>query len=187
MVLSLTACVGAQPEELGHNDELERMLITSAEALGWDITPDDGPVDGKSGDCTGAAYDWPDTRTLDHASQFLDRPDETVAVLIRRVDGDASGEIEALRGALAPCAPSTGETLQHGAIITERGDDSFAYQTPGTDDRGNFLFTNMLISCADLLVEVLAQSYPQQLDQEGLEELISPVVQRVEVAGGCSE
>lgn len=158
--------------------------MTEQDVSGWTITPDDGPVDGKTDDCTGAPYDWPDLQTLDHASQFLDRPDETVALVVKRVDGQASESVEALRGALAPCAPQSG-AVPNGAMITLVGDDSFAYQSRSSDDLGDFTFSNMLVSCEDLILEVSLLSYSSELDQAGLEELVSPSIERLTEAGGC--
>ena len=66
------------------------------------------------------------------------------------------------------------------------GDDSFAYQTRGNDERGDFTFANMLISCGGLILEALTQTYTGELDQAGLESLVAPVVARMNDAEGCA-
>lgn len=189
LLLALTGCgPSATPDPVATDHaELVALLLSPAEAEslgGWVVTPDDGPVDGDSKDCTGAAYDWPDLPIVDHASQFLDRTDEMVGIVVKRLDGDAVANVEALRGALAPCTPESGE-LPHGAMIEPVGDDSFAYQSVGTDDQGDYVFSNMLVACDDLVLEVLSISYSNVLDQAGLEDVVAPAVGRVLDAGRC--
>lgn len=171
----------------GGDAELAAILLTDSEAgsAGWTAAADEGPVDGSTTDCTGAPFDWPDLETVAHASQFLNRPDESVALVVKRLDGDAAANIEALRQALAPCAPESGEVL-HGAMITPVGDDSFAYQSLASDDQGDYVFSSMLIACGDLSLETLSISYTNELDQEELEELVAPAIERLLDAGGCS-
>lgn len=187
VAVALTGCVAVSPAQ-EEKAELTAMLVQPAEAEslgGWAITPDDGPVDGESTDCTGAPYDWPDINTLAHASEFLDREMESIALLIKRQDADTAANVEALRGALAPCSPSTGGARKYGAVIEPVGDDSFAYQSLGSDDMGDYTFSNMLIACGDLILEVFATTYSGDLDQAELEELVSPSVERMQDAADC--
>ena len=180
----LAGCTGVPAHVSDAEVPVANLLLTAAEADGWEVTPDSGDVDGDSPDCTGAPFAWPALETVDHASQFLDRTDEVIAVVVKRLDGPGALQVDGLRGTLAPCAPSSGE-LEHGAIITPSGDDSFAYQAMDADDRGELTFSNMLVACGDLLVEALTRSYNSELDQEELEQLLSPVIHRIEADQGC--
>jgi len=108
-----------------------------------------------------------------------------VSVLVKRYDRAAAVNVEALREALAPCAPATAPVKRHGAMIDTVGDDSFTYQTSSSDDLGDFTFSNMLVACGDLMLEVSSMSYISQLDQAELEELVAPVVQRMSEDQGC--
>jgi len=181
----VSGCVGAATDRAGGDPSLTVMMLSDAEAEAWLLSPDDGPVDGETPDCTGAPYDWPDLTTVAFASQFLDRRDETVGLILKRFDGAAEVMIEALRGALEPCAPASGAIL-HGAMIDPVGDDSFAYQSTGQGDQGEFSFSNMLVACGDLLAEASAISYSDELDQSELEELLEPVLSRMFSDQGCS-
>ena len=186
--LTLAGCTSAGSDEVAGGDaEMIDFMLTGDDAPGWIITPDEGEVDGPSPDCTGAPYEWPEITMTAYASQFLDRPDESVSVLLKRLDGEAALRVDALRGALAPCAPSGGISY-NGAMIDLVGDDSFAYQTNATDDLGDYLFSNMVIACGDLILEVSSISsisYSRELDQAALESLASPVVERLVADQGC--
>lgn len=185
-VMALAGC-STQPGVAKDDFDIAALLVTASEADsagGWVVSPDEGPVGGKSGDCTGAPYAWPDLREIAHASQFLDRTDETIAVVVKQVDGDAAANVQALRGALAPCAPASGE-VEHGAMINPIGDDSFAYQSAGRDGGGDFTTSNMLVACGDLVLETISVSYSNQLDQAALESVVSPALDRLSAAGGC--
>ena len=160
------------------------MLVPETDLSGWTVTADEGPVDGDTPDCTGAPYEWPPNDTVAHASQFLDRRDESVSLVLKRTDRDGALNIEALRGALAPCT-AAGQESRHGAMIKDIGDDSFAYQVRGEDAHGDFTILNMLISCGDLIVEAVAQTYSNELAQTELETLVTPVVNRMSAAGDC--
>jgi hypothetical protein len=169
----------------GGDAEMIDFMLTVAEADGWAVTPDEGPVEGNTPDCTGAAYDWPDISMLGYASQFLDREDETVSLVLKRLDGEAALRVDAVRGALEPCAPSGGVEF-NGAMIDVSGDDAFAYQTRGSDDLGDFMFSNMVIACGDLILEVSSYSYSLRIDQARLEALAAPVVDRMIEDEGCT-
>lgn len=184
-MIGLSGCSATGGDIAGGDADIIPFMLTPEEAIGWSITADHGPVDGDSPDCTGAPYDWPDLTIIANASQFLDRRDETVGVVLKRLDGDASVQVEALRGALAPCAPASGE-VKNGAMIKVVGDDSFAYQSVGSDESGNFAFSNMLVACGDLILETTVISYSSELDQAGLERLVAPVVGRMSADQGCS-
>jgi hypothetical protein len=160
-------------------------VLTESEAPGWVVSVDEGAVDGDSPDCTGAPYEWPNLSTVAHASQFLDRADETVNVVVKRLSGRAAQNVEALRGALEPCAPG-GQPSQNGAMIELVGDDSFAYQVNASDVDGDYVFSNMLVACGDLLLEVSSISYSREIDQAELEALVAPVVRRMTDAEQCA-
>lgn len=181
----LSGCVSAATDPSGGDPELTGMLLSDSEAGPWLLSPDNGPVDGETPDCTGAPYDWPDLGTLAYASQFIDRPDESIALILKRFDGEASVNVEALRGALEPCTPPSG-AIRHGAMIDPVGDDSFAYQSAGQSDQGDYSFSNMLVACGDLLAEASAISYTGKLDQAELESLLTPVLTRMFRDQGCT-
>ena len=185
LALGLSGCAALSEDPVaGGDEELIEFMLAPSEAPEWVFTPDEGPVEGGSPDCTGAPYEWPDIAMRAYASQFLDRRDETVAVLLKRLDGAASVHIEAARGALEPCAPSSG-AVEHGAMVEKVGDDSFAYQTRGEDEFGEFFYSNMVISCGDLLLELSSFDYSLELDQAGLERLVAPVVGRMRSDQDC--
>ena len=186
--LLLVGC--AAPGDAPHNaDNPEAMLVTRAEAAahgGWSVSRDDGPVDGDSKDCTGAPYKWPRQKTLAHASQLLDgASDESIAIIVKRLDSSAAINLKALRGAIAPCVPATGVKL-HGAMIHALGDDSFAYQSRGQDDNGTYVLDDTLVACGKYEMEAIWISYSQTFDQAGLESLLLPAVKRMIKAGHCS-
>ena len=185
LVLGISGCASTGGDIAGGDAELIQLMLSPAEASGWSITPDDGPVDGDSPDCTGAPYVWPDLTTVAHASQFLSHRDETVSVVLKRLDDAAATQVEALRGALAPCARSSSESA-HGAMINLVGDDSFAYQTSGSDDLGEYAFSNMLVACGDVMLEVSTISYSFKLNHAALEDLVSPIMKRIDIDEGCS-
>jgi hypothetical protein len=187
VALTITGCAAPAVTVSAVGDaELAAILVTDNEAgsAGWTAADDEGPVDGSTTDCTGAPFDWPDLETVAFPSQFLNRPDESVALVVKHLDGDTAANVEALRQALAPCAPSSGGLL-HGAMITPVGDDSFAYQSLASDDQGDYVLSNMLIACGNLSLEVLSISYSNQLDQSELEDVVAPAVDRLLEAGGC--
>jgi len=158
--------------------DVSTFLLTESESPGWTITPDEGEVSGDSPDCTGAPFDWPDSAIAARASQFLDRPDETVAVVLKRLDAHAAVHVDAVRRAMQPCFASAGLS-SHGAMIARSGDDSFAYQAGGSDESGDYQFSNMVIACGDLLLETMSISYSNRLDQAAIESLVAPVVARL--------
>ena len=127
VLLTLTACAPSLSDLAGGDPEMRSLMLSSADADGWLVSPDDGPVDGGTPDCTGAPYDWPDMTVEAHAAQFLDRPNESISVVMKRYDGAAAVNVEALRQALAPCAPTSGPVREHGAMIDLLGDDSLSY------------------------------------------------------------
>ncbi|MCA0217982.1 MAG: hypothetical protein LCH43_11595 [Actinobacteria bacterium] len=93
--------------------------------------------------------------------------------------------MEALRQALAPCAPTSGPVKEHGGMIDLLGDDSFTYQSSGSDDLGDLAFSNMLVACGDLMLEVSSKSYTSQLNQSELEQLFAPLVTRMSEDQRC--
>jgi len=72
-------------------------------------------------------------------------------------------------------------------MIEPVGSDSFAYQTRGDGEGGEFGFSNILVACGPLVLEAQSISYSDELDQEELEELIAPVVDRMVAAEPCEE
>jgi hypothetical protein len=184
--VALVGCGGSRTsnQTAAADAELLDVILSADEAPGWTITPDEGAVDGDTPDCTGAPYTWPDISTTAHASQFLDRADETVGLVLKRLSGRAAQSVEALRGALEPCAPE-GHPSLHGAMIDVVGDDSFAYQVNASDVDGDYLFSNMVISCGELILEASSISYSGRLDQAELEALVAPVVARMTAAEQC--
>jgi hypothetical protein len=66
------------------------------------------------------------------------------------------------------------------------GDDSFAYQVNASDVDGDYLFSNMLVACGNLLLEASSISYSRELDQAELEALVAPVVRRMTDAEQCA-
>lgn len=167
---------------------ISALLVSDEEAKshGWTATPDSGPVDGDSTDCTGAPFAWPKVKTTDHASQFLDSSDsDSIFVVVKEFDNPAAPNIKAVRVALAPCAPPSG-ARQHGAIITIRGDDSFAYQSKGKDDTGAYALDDTVIACGNYELEAIWTSYSLSVSQSKLEHLLAPAVTRMMNAGNCS-
>lgn len=182
----LAGCApAADSQTAGGDPDLVPLLLDGAEAGGWLVTPDDGPSGGVSGDCTGAPFAWADTRVLATAAEFLDRPDESIALILERLDGTASDRLDQVRLALAPCTPPSMTEL-HGAMIHPVADDSFAYQSAGTDATGDFTFSDLLIACGSLLLEGMSQSYSGQLAQAEFEDLVEPVVDRLVATGECT-
>jgi len=171
---------------------IKAMLVSNGEASshGWTASPDNGPVDGDSPDCTGAPFAWPKITSVAHASQFLDSTDsdsdsDSIFVVAKKYDGQASPNVKALRRALAPCAPRSG-AIEHGAIITVRGDDSFAYQSKGKDDTGAYVLDDTVFACGDYELEAEWISYSQSVSQSKLEDLLAPALSRMLKAGNCS-
>lgn len=167
---------------------MSALLVSNHEASshGWTASPDNGPVDADSTDCTGAAYAWPKIKTIAHASQFLDASDsDEIFVVAKKYDGRAAQNVVALRGALAPCTPPSG-AREHGAIISRWGDDSFAYQSKGKDDTGAFVLDDTVVACGDYELEAEWTSYSQSVSQSKLEALLAPAVERMLKVGNCS-
>ena len=165
------------------------MLVSQAEASahgGWTVSAANGPVDGDTSDCTGAPYDWPHIKTEAHASQFLHKgTDDSISVIIKRLNGKADLNIKAVRAAVAPCAPSSG-ARRYGAMIKPVGDDSFAYQSEGEDESGRFVLDDTLVACGSFEMEAVCISYSQTFDQAGLESLLSSAITRMLKAGNCT-
>lgn len=184
----LAGCAPSAPS--GKGSGISTLLVSNEEASshGWTASPDNGPVDGDSPDCTGAPYAWPKIKTIAHASQFLDASDsdsDSIFVVAKKYDGRTAQNVVALRGALAPCAPPSG-AREHGAIITRWGDDSFAYQSKGKDDTGAFVFDDTVIACGDYELEAEWTSYSHSVSQGKLEALLAPAVKRMLKLGSCS-
>lgn len=159
--------------------------IEEAKSHGWTTSPDNGPVDGDRTDCTGAPFAWPKVKTTNHASQFLDSSDsDSIFVVVKEFDHRAAPNIKAVRVALAPCAPPSG-AREHGAIITIRGDDSFAYQSKGEDDTGAYVLDDTVIACGNYELEAIWTSYSLSVSQSKLEDLLAPAVARMMNAGNC--
>ena len=191
IVLVSVVLAGCAPSAGGTSaSRISTLLVSSEEARthGWTASPDNGPVDGDSPDCTGAPFAWPKIKSVAHASQFLDSSDsdsDSVFVVAKEYDGPASPNIKALRRAIAPCAPPSG-ALEHGAIITRWGDDSFAYQSKGKDDTGSYVLDDTVIACGDYELEAEWISYSHSVSQSKLEDLLAPAVKRMLKAGNCS-
>ncbi|MBN9177208.1 MAG: hypothetical protein J0I43_07560 [Microbacterium sp.] len=187
VAVSLTACTPLLSDrslDESTGTALDRLMVTVSEAPGWTVTADHGDVGGESSDCTGAPFAWPDTTIVAHASQFLDREGESVAVVLKRFDGAAAPSVDAVRRSVAPCA--LGQLpRRNGSMIEAIGEDSFAYQAAGTDDAGSWVMSNMVAACGDLLLETITMSSTNQLDQAELESLVSGVAERMSADQGC--
>lgn len=186
LTTTIVGCAPAADSATAAGDpELVAMLLNGSDAGGWLVSPDEGEVGGVSGDCTGAPFAWVDLRVEAVAAEFLDRPDESISLTLKRMDADASIVIDQVREALDPCTPE-GTAREHGAMIDPVASDSFAYQTRGDGADGEFGFSNILIACGPLLLEGQSMSFSDELDQAELEALVAPVVERMIAAEACT-
>jgi hypothetical protein len=115
----------------------------------------------------------------------LDLKKDSIAVIVKQLNRQAAANVQALREALAPCAPASGPRL-HGAMIHPVGDDSFAYQANGEDSGGKYVLDDTLIACGRYEMEAIRISYSKKPDQAGVESVLSSAVNRMLKAGHCT-
>jgi len=190
-ILTGAICSGCAPSPGAKATLLESMLVSPSEASahgGWTVTAGTGPVDGDSADCSGKPFSWPKVKLIAHASQFLDEgDDDSIAVIVKQLDGAAAADVTALRAALKPCAPTAGVRL-HGAMLQPVGEDSFAYQSMGTDDTGEYTLDDTLIACGHYEMEAIRITYSSgRPDQAGVESVLHSAIRRMLKAGHCSD